>query len=686
MTQGHHRQKKVNRLSDSGKKIILCLCLALITGTLFGITLTYDFVGYDDPEYITENRHVQAGLTIKGLAWTLKTRLGEHNHYHPVTLLSHMLDCQIFGLNPAGHHFTSVLIHVLNTILIFLVLERMTKALWPSLLVAALFALHPLHVESVAWISGRKDILSTFFMLTALWVYRSYAEKPGTGRYFLTFLLFVAGALSKSMLVTFPLVMLLLDYWPLGRLSTAVSEKSGEVSLSTLWKSRVLLEKVPFLLISAVVGAVAMSVRQSGSIFADLSTGIFSVAAAIGGVFAGSLAFADGGRIYALMPHQESLIENLIDAANGYALYIWKMFFPTDLSIGYLRMEHFPVWQSVVSFALLAFISYLCIRYIKRHPYLIVGWLWFIGMLLPVAGIVKGGPSLAADRYTYVSFIGLFIMLSWGLTNLIEKRPQSKRVVVVGAILFLTVCSVLSLKQIRHWRNSITLFSNAVAVNPNHAGLRVNLATAFLQAGNDREAIKQLTKADQIAPEHATTQYAVGSLLLKMGRYQDAIDHFSRSISADPKYLKPYLELAVAFQKTDHKREAIKYLEKAVQLSPGNATICYRLGSALFDAGRYRDAVEHFSKLLRMNPESAEIHLKLGICLGQEGKFTEAYDHFIKAAKFRPDDPNIYYNHGVALVLDKKEKEAVEQFKKALEVDPDFEWAQEAYQTYKNRR
>ena len=271
MTQRHHRQKKVKGLSDSGKKIILCLCLALITGTLFGITLTYDFVGYDDPEYITENPHVQAGLTIKGLAWALKTRLGEHNHYHPVTLLSHMLDCQIFGLNPAGHHFTSVLIHVLNTILIFLVLERMTKALWPSLLVAALFALHPLHVESVAWVSGRKDILSTFFMLTALWVYRSYAEKPGIGRYFLTFLLFVAGALSKSMLVTFPFVMLLLDYWPLGRLSPVVSGKSGEVSLSTLWKGRVLWEKAPFLLISAVVGAVAISARQSGGIFDGFS-------------------------------------------------------------------------------------------------------------------------------------------------------------------------------------------------------------------------------------------------------------------------------------------------------------------------------------------------------------------------------------------------------------------------------
>lgn len=685
MTQRHYHQKKGSGLSASGKKIILCLCLALITGALFGITLTYDFVSYDDPQYITENRHVQAGLTMKGLAWALKTRLGEHNHYHPVTLLSHMLDCQIFGLNPAGHHFTSVLFHVLNTILIFLVLERMTKALWPSLLAAALFALHPLHVESVAWVSGRKDILSTFFMLTALWVYRSYTEQPGIGRYLLIFCLFAAGALSKSMVVTLPMVMLLLDYWPLGRLSAAASGKSGKVSLSTLWKGRVLWEKVPFLLISAVVGAVAVSARQYGGIFDDFSAGIFSLAAAIGGVFAGRLAFADGGRMHALMSHQDSLIEDVIDAANGYALYLRKMFFPTDLSIEYMPMEP-SGWQSVVSFALLAFISYLCVRTIKRHPYLMVGWLWFLGMLLPVAGIVKGGPSLAMDRYTYASFIGLFIMLSWGLANLIAKRPQSRRVIVVGAVLFLVVCSILSWKQMRHWQNSIALFSNAVAVNPNHTGLRVNLAIAFLEVGNDREAMKQLIKADQIAPEHATTQYAVGSLLLKMGRYRDAIGHFSRSISADPKYLKPYLELAVALEKTGNEREAIDYLEKAVQLSPGNATIRYKLGSALFDAGQYGEAINHFSKLVQLNPESAEIHLKLGICLGQEGHYAEAYDHFIEAAKFRPDDPNIYYNHGVALVLDKKEKEAVEQFKKALEVDPNFEWAKEAYQTYKNRR
>ena len=235
----------MNRLSTPRKKIIVCLCLALMTGAIFGVAVTNDFINYDDPDYVTDNHRVQAGLSVGRVIWAFTTTL--QYHYHPLTLLSHMLDCQLFGLNPAGHHATNILFYILNTILLFIVLDRMTKAFWPSALVAALFAIHPLHVESVAWISSRKDVLSTFFMLMTLWVYASYVKHPGVGKYLLALGLFAAGLLSKSMLVTLPCVMLLLDYWPLGRWTAAVSDKERGHPLSRIWKTRILWEKLPFL-------------------------------------------------------------------------------------------------------------------------------------------------------------------------------------------------------------------------------------------------------------------------------------------------------------------------------------------------------------------------------------------------------------------------------------------------------
>ena len=701
-------------------KIIVSLCLTLITGAVFGIAVTYDFLNYDDNDYVTENHQVQAGLSMRGVFWAFTTTL--QGHWHPVTLLSHMLDCQLFGLNPAGHHFTSILFHILNTILLFIVLERMTKALWPSALVAALFALHPLHVEPVAWIASRKDVLSTFFMLMTLWVYVYYAASPTTGKYLLMLALFALGLLAKSMLVTLPFVLWLLDYWPLGRWTAAFSDGRRHRLLSRMWNARLFWEKLPFLSLSLIVGMITFLARQSGS----------------------------RGRVSSLPPFEVSFTERLTNAVNGYAVYVWKMFWPTNLNIVYRETAPASLWEYLLSFCLLIGVSFLCLKYIKRHPYLMVGWLWFLVMLVPVAGIIKKGPRLGADRYTYVSMVGLFIMLTWGLFEFRAGRFRGKSVSIILMVLFLVMCAMLSYKQIGYWKDSTTVFSHAITVNPDNVVARLNLGLALYKADNKDEALEHLNRAVQLEPRNRKARNGLGYVLRDMGQYRKAIDHLSEAVRIDPKYSKAHVDLAICLAQTGDLDRARDHFIEAIKLNTDYLDACYQYGYALGHQKKYRESFEQLKKTLNIDPEYTnqydlgrgiksyedgrlpeaerllkevirrfpkkseaflylgliasskgqldsaisylrsaikadprytEAHVNLGIALAQKEEYAEAGKAFSDALKINPNHVKAHYNYAASLYLQHQDKEAVEELAKALEIDPNFKEARDLLNT-----
>ena len=706
----------MSALNISRKRVIICLCLTLITGAVFGVAVTYDFVNYDDPHYVTDNRLVQGGLSVRGIIGAFTTTL--QKHWHPLTLLSHMLDYQLFGLNPAGHHFTSILLHIVNTILLFLLLRRMTKALWPSAFVAALFALHPLHIESVAWIAARKDLLSTFFMLTSLWVYVSYTEHAGLGKYLLTLGLFAAGLLSKSMVVTVPFIMILLDFWPLGRLRAAFSEEKGLSILSPLLKSRVFWEKIPFFSLSIIIGTLTLWAFQA--ISTD-TTG-------------------------SLLPFSGRLSERFVGAVNGYASYIWKTFWPTNLSIGYQDIVSTPTWQSILSFAVVIAISLLCLTNIKKRPYLLVGWLWFVGMLAPISGVFRAGPVLSADRYTYAPLIGLFVMLSWGILEESKKRFQGERIGIIVISLFLVMCSVLSLKQIRYWKNSITLFSHAIVVSPNDIRAHLHLGLALRKTGNDQEAMEHLNRALQLSSGSADVQHGMGYLLLERKEYHQAIDHFLETIRIDPHHAKAHMQLGICFAQTGDFDKARDHFLEAIKLDPNDPKTHYNYGNALAQQKEYEEAFEQMKKAseidpnyskyynlqrgirlyeegklqeaekllkdvvryipeksevylylgliassmgrpdsaisyllqaIRANPGYTEAYVNLGIELAREKQYAQAEQAFSDALTIEPNHMEARYNYAVSLYLQGRSKEAIEQLVRALEIDPGYKKAQD---------
>jgi tetratricopeptide (TPR) repeat protein len=706
----------MSALNISGKRVIICLCLTLVTGVVFGTAVTYDFVNYDDPHYVTDNRLVQGGLSVRGVIEAFTTTL--QKHWHPLTLLSHMLDYQLFGLNPAGHHFTSILLHIVNTILLFLLFTRMTKALWPSAFVAALFALHPLHIESVAWIAARKDLLSTFFMLTSLWVYVSYTERAGLGKYLLTLGLFAAGLLSKSMVVTLPFIMILLDFWPLGRLRAAFSGEKGRGMLSFLLKSRVLLEKIPFFSLSIIIGTLTLWAFQA------ISTDTTS----------------------SLLPFSGRLSERFVGAVNGYTSYIWKMFWPTNLSIGYQDIVSTPTWQSVLSFAVVIAISLLCLTNIKKRPYLLVGWLWFVGMLAPISGVFRAGPVLSADRYTYAPLIGLFVMLSWGILEESKKRFQGERIGIIVISLFLVMCSILSLKQIRYWKDSVTLFSHAIVVSPNDIRSHLHLGLALHKTGNDQEAMEHLNRALQLSSGNADVQHGMGYVLLQRKEYHKAIDHFLKTIRIDPNHAKAHMQLGICFAQTGDFDKACDHFLEAIKLDPDDPKTHYNYGNALARQKEYEEAFEqmkeaseidlNYSKYydvqrgiklfgdgklqeaedllkdvvrripeksevylylgliassmeqpdsaisylleaIRANPGYTEAYVNLGIELARKKEYAQAEKAFSNALTIEPNHVEAHYNYAVCLYLQGRSKEAMEQLVRALEIDPGYKKAQD---------
>jgi len=627
--------------------LIISLVLIATTLVVYWQIQNHEFVSFDDNKYITENNPVKAGLTRDSIIWAFKTSYA--GNWHPLTWLSHMLDCHLFGLDPKRHHLTNVFLHIANTLLLLFILLRMTGAFWQSAFVAALFALHPLHVESVAWAAERKDVLSALFWMLSMWAYVRYTERPGIIWYLTALLLFIFGLMSKPMVITLPFVLLLMDYWPLRRLGFEQSGETGNPKLNKLGKPihkrsivlRLVLEKTPFLVLSMVSSMVTFLVQQSGGAVKSLE----------------------------MLPLKIRIVNALV----SYVDYIWKMLWPHHMAVFYPHPHSaLAIWEGVLSGGILLFITAVVIRMIRRAPYLAVGWFWYLGTLVPVIGIVQIGAQAMADRYTYISLIGLFVMIAWGLPDMMPKRRYRQKALAVLAGAVMVILAVVSWFQVRHWSNSKTLFEHAVNVTENNHVAHNNLGHALDTEGKSEEAIMHYNEALKIWPGYAQAHNNLGHVLQKYRKYDDSIAHYNEALRLNPEYALAHNNLGTALVGKGENKEAIIHFKKALDIRPNDEKAHNNLGNALSNLGLNKEAVFHYSEALRIKPDYALAYNNLGVVLTQLGILKEAVRCFAAALRINPDDAGVHTNLGAAFGRQGEHQKAFKHYKEALRLKPDY--------------
>lgn len=548
-------------------KLVICLALGLGTLAVYAPVRQYDFVNYDDDDYVTQNPHVSNGLTGDNVVWAF-TRSYAGN-WHPLTWLSHMLDVQLYGLNPGGHHLTNVVFHAVNAVLLFLIFVNMTGAIWRSAFVAAIFAWHPLHVESVAWISERKDVLSAFFWILTITAYICYVRRPNLLKYLLVVLCFAFGLMSKPMLVTLPFVLLLLDYWPLQR--ARLTQKNPD---KWLW---LLAEKLPLLALVAVSSALTFIAQQRGG---------------------------------AVVPFDELPFQTrLSNALVSYVTYLSKSVCPTNLAIYYPMRDSIPLWEFVVAGLLLLTGTAVALTFAKRHPYLPVGWFLYLGTLIPVIGIVQVGNQAMADRYMYLPLIGLSIVMAWGTSQLctiaLNSTNRTRLTLAVASTLLLAACLAVTANQLTYWRNSITLFTRALSVTSGNWLAQINLGKAFADEGKVDEAARHFRAAVQIRPHDATALSNLGIAITLTGNPRDGVEYARAAVRLRPVNPAAQNNLGFVLLRTGDYEEAIRHCAEALRLKPDWAEANGNLGSAQLAQGRVAQALAHFREALRVKPDSS---------------------------------------------------------------------------------
>jgi Tfp pilus assembly protein PilF len=584
--------------------LVILLGLAGMTFGIYAQVIGHRFITLDDPTYIQENPMVNRGVTLAGLAWAFTTF--HVANWHPLTWISHMIDCQLFDMKAGRHLLVNALIHVANTLLVFWFLLRATHARWPSALVAALFALHPLHVESVAWASERKDTLSTFFGLLSLIAYTRYVETRSRKWYAGSAVALALGLLAKPMLVTWPFVMLLLDYWPLRRFKRlGVERRLGRASHSEAATTIALVrEKLPLFALAAVSAIMTF------------------------------LAQSRGGAVRTLA--HEPVTLRLSNALVSYAKYLLLTFWPNDLAV-YYPFAGIPAWQIIGAASLLIGITVFCVSQRRIRPYLMIGWFWFLGTLLPVVGIVQVGGQIMADRYFYIPSIGLFIALVFGFTDIARSwrvAPALSTGIAVGVLLFL---ATLTNAQIQRWRDSFTLFEHTLAVTPPNLRIEHNLGIALGASGRYDEAAAHFEKALQIDPNFYDGLLAMGVTRAHQGQLPEAIEYFQGAIRSQPDAPKAHVQLAHALWTQNRDQPALEEMHRASQLAPKDPDIRADFGLALGMVGRIPEAIEQLHEALRMNPSSAEAHNNLGLALLAVGKARESIPEFEMALHLKPE-------------------------------------------------
>ncbi len=651
-TPTKHKRNPERSFSSSQINIIIVSILIIVTLIIYWQVKDFNFINFDDEIYVTKNEIVKSGLNQKSIAWAFNPAPSKiKTYWHPASWLSHMLDVQLFGLNPAGHHLTNVFFHLLNSFLLFLLLKLMTGAVWRSAIVAALFAWHPINVDSVAWIAERKNVLSTCFLFLTLLSYQRYAKSPNKTAYMVTLAFFIAGLLSKPMLITLPFILLLLDYWPLRRFNrnflfaghmdeTASLKTFKSVPIRTL-----LIEKIPFFVISIALIWMVTSTLSSTKI--SLSAVPLSL--------------------------------RISNAIVSYVLYAYKLIWPFNLAVYYPFPESIPDWQVAASAGLLITMTSIFALSASKRPYLLIGWLWYLGTMVPASGLIQSGlwPALA-DRWAYVPGIGFFIVIVWGGAYLFQRLQVKKSLSFFLPALLLGALIVISWQQASHWQNSRTLFQHAIAVTGENEISNNNYALALLEQDRPAEAIAFLKRAVAINPTYTKSYYNIGIIHSLKNRYADAITYFKKAIAHDKHYVMAHKNLAYALNKTGQINPAIDHFEISLKLEPNDPSTLFRLAMLYRKAGREKDAYTTFKEAVRINPNHYLALNEIGLHFITQDEMQKAVTYFLKAHEMAPNNMDIINNVSAAFISMQKMKKALAYAAKALQASP-FDPASQKY-------
>jgi len=625
---------------------LVIVVLALLVLSIYGRVGGFSFVGLDDSLYVYKNAEVQKGLTKEGIGWAFTTFHAAN--WHPLTWLSHMADVELFGIDTGWHHRVNVLFHLLNTVLLFLVLSQMTGGVWQSAFVAALFAVHPLHVESVAWIAERKDVLSTLFWILTMGAYWRYVQRPCMGRYLPVIILLTIGLMCKPMLVTLPFVLLLLDWWPLGRITSADSSDfpSRRGSLSMIF--RLIWEKVPLLGISAISSIITFLAQSSGKAVEPLDS----------------------------LPLQWRIPNALV----SYVTYLWKMVWPSSLAVFYPHpastQAGIPMWAIGGGILLLGGFSFIVLWQRRRHPYLAVGWLWYLGTLVPVIGLVQVGNQAMADRYTYVPLIGLFIAIAWVIPNLFSRgRFRGLILGVLGGAVVVAL-SIVAWSQVGYWHDSVTLFSRAVTVTENNWLAWNNLGAAYHALGQDEQARVCSQEALKFNPNYVEAWNNLGVIYNNLGQPQQAIIYYREALRIKPDYAEAWNNLGAAYDKLGQPQQAIDHYQEALKFKPDYADAWNNLGAAYDKLSQPQQAIDHYQEALKFKPDYADAWYNLGVAYDKLGQPQQAIFYYRGALQIKPYFVEAWYYLGIVYAKNGQFQQAISCFEEALRIKPDFMEAQ----------
>ena len=612
----------LNAKKPPRSKFIVSLFLVVMILATYRQLPTHDFLDFDDNQYITQNAHVHKGITYESIGWAFS--ITDVAYWHPVTWLSHMLDYQLFGLKSGMHHLMNLFLHLASSLLLFFVLNRMSGALWQSAFVAAMFALHPLNVESVAWVSERKSVLSTFFWMLTLSTYAAYTERPSINRYLLILLVFALGLMAKPMLVTLPFVLLLLDYWPLCRFNLKRPNKGSHKAVTYLGSGfqrplvlRIILEKIPLLALSGIcIYVSSLSVKHLEIVISTAS-----------------------------VPMKLRIANALV----SYVSYIKKMIWPLNLAVHYPYPQTMPWWHVAGAGFFLVCVYVIALYTVKRKPYLSTGWFWYIGTLVPAIGLVQAGlwPAIA-DRFVYVPLIGLFMVVAWGAPEIIAKWNYKRIVLIVSGTTVLSAFMICTWFQVRHWQNGVTLFRHNLNVNQNNSLAHYELGNALEQEGEFTKALIHYSRALEINPNYAEAHNNIGHNLARQKKYKNAIYHYNEALRIKPTYTEAHNNLGTVLARQGNFKKAVYHFNKALENNPKYAGAYYNLGKLFANHGNMEKAILLYLKALELNPENIQALYNLSWLTATHEK--EEFRDGEKALKMAEKLCNIVgYNQPLAL-------------------------------------
>jgi tetratricopeptide (TPR) repeat protein len=625
-----------SQLTSKHLKIISILILIILNILIYWNIQNHAFINYDDQLYVTSNHRIQAGITLKSV---FNTFTDTHtSNWHPITMMSHMLDWQLFGDRAGGHHWTSLIIHIFNTVLLFLLLNQLTGAIWRSAIVAALFAVHPMNVESVAWVAERKNVLSTFFWILTMLLYVWYVKQPGWKRYLPVFLCFALGLMSKPMLVTLPFVLLLLDYWPLNRTAINTQNKTEiQVPLKTEKEkiSFLILEKIPFFILTAI--SICVTLYTQHAVGAMMSTGYLSLA------------------------------KRISNALFSYNLYIKKMFWPIDLSVFY-PLYKIDIWQLLIGSSLLIILTMIVLNYYRKYPYLLVGWFWYLGTLVPVIGLVQVGAQSMADRYAYVPFIGLFIMLVWYLADIVKRNAYIKFRLILTSFVVISVLSVLSWQRCQLWGDQLALWNDVlknhkVALAYNFRGL------AYVDKGQYSLALADYNLAIERDQKFAEALNNRAILYFTIGQYNNALKDYNQAVNLKPQFADAYYNRGMLYLEIHQLGAAISDFTEAINIEPDMADYFNNRGVALRLKGEYEKSFADFNQALKLKQNFAEAYFNKGLIYHLHKQYFPAIANFTEALRIKPAYVDANFTRGIAFASIGKYDQAIEDFSYVLQVD-----------------